>query len=55
MVEYAKEDPAVNKVVGKVIVKETGVGIPNLLIVIYDIDPNSWPEEISCTTEAACR
>jgi hypothetical protein len=30
-----------NKIIGKVLVKETGVGVPNLLIVVFDIDPTS--------------
>ena len=34
-----------NIVNGKVIVKESGVGIPNLLIVLYDFDPNTKMEE----------
>ena len=35
-----------NKIAGKVILKETGVGIPNLLITIYDLDPGTKPEEV---------
>jgi len=34
-----------NKVIGKVIVKETGIGIPNMLAIIYDMDPKTKPEE----------
>ncbi len=29
------------KVIGKVLVKETGVGVPNLLVVLYDVDPRA--------------
>jgi hypothetical protein len=35
-----------NKVSGKVILKESGVGIPDLLVVIYDLDPNTKSEEV---------
>lgn len=43
-----------NKVAGKVLVKETGMGIPNLLIVIYDLDPNTMPEEILKSGQLIC-
>jgi len=36
-----------NKIVGKVVVKETGVGAKDLLIVVYDLDPKMHPEEVS--------
>lgn len=36
-----------NKISGKITHKETGIGIPDLLVVIYDVDPNTCPEEIS--------
>jgi hypothetical protein len=35
-----------NKISGKITHKETGIGIPDLLAVIYDVDPNTRPEEI---------
>ncbi|MCA9734978.1 MAG: hypothetical protein H6696_14820 [Deferribacteres bacterium] len=35
-----------NKISGKIIVKESGIGIPNLLIVFYDYDPKSQPGDI---------
>ena len=35
-----------NRIGGKVTHKETGLGIPDLLVVIYDVDPNTRPEEI---------
>lgn len=34
-----------NIVSGKVILKETGIGIPDLLVVIYDLDPGTKPDE----------
>jgi hypothetical protein len=35
-----------NIINGKIIVKETGSGIPNLVIVVYDLDPRTNAEEI---------
>jgi|GEM_PF-2979475 len=35
-----------NTVQGKIVVKETGAGCANLLVVIYDLDPNTRPEEL---------
>lgn len=40
------EPKKINTIRGKVIVKETGFGIPNLIIVVYDLDPRTVPEEI---------
>ncbi len=34
------------KVAGKVLLKETGVGISDLGVEVYDVDPNSQPEEV---------
>ena len=34
-----------NTIGGRVVLKESGVGIPDLLVVIYDLDPNTKPEE----------
>lgn len=34
-----------NKISGRVILKETGLGIPDLLVVIHDVDPDTPPEE----------
>lgn len=34
-----------NTILGKVVLKETGLGVPDLLVVIFDIDPNTQPEE----------
>lgn len=34
-----------NSISGKIVVKETGIGIPDLLVVIYDLDPGAKPEE----------
>ena len=36
-----------NSISGRITHKETGIGIPDLLVVIYDVDPNTRPEEIS--------
>jgi hypothetical protein len=36
---------SVNRISGKVLQKETGVGIPDLLVVIYDLDPGTRSEE----------
>ena len=36
-----------NKVVGKVVVKETSKGISDLLVIIYDCDPKTIPDEIT--------
>jgi hypothetical protein len=35
-----------NIVSGKVLVKETGVGLPDLLVSVYDLDPNTKPEDV---------
>lgn len=34
-----------NSLSGKVLLKETGAGIPDLLVVIYDLDPGVRPDE----------
>lgn len=34
-----------NTIIGKITLKETGIGIPDLLVVIYDLDPGAKPEE----------
>jgi hypothetical protein len=34
-----------NKISGRVVLKETGLGIPDLLVVIHDVDPGTTPEE----------
>src|SRR5262245_58652319 len=33
-----------NTVSGKVILKETGVGIPDLIVIIFDLDPVTGPD-----------
>lgn len=38
-----------NKVCGKILLKETNAGIPDLLLEIYDVDPNTKPEEAIAT------
>jgi len=35
-----------NKISGKIVLKESGIGIPDLLVSIIDIDPKTQPEEI---------
>lgn len=35
-----------NQISGKVLLKETNIGIPDLLVIVYDIDPGTRPEEI---------
>jgi hypothetical protein len=35
-----------NQVSGKVLLRETGAGIPDLLVEIYDVDPATKPEEV---------
>ncbi|HEY6220702.1 MAG TPA: hypothetical protein VIV65_11675, partial [Gemmatimonadaceae bacterium] len=34
-----------NAISGRVIAKESGLGIPDLLVVAYDLDPQTRPEE----------
>lgn len=34
-----------NSIKGKVVLKESGIGIPDLLVIIYDLDPGTRPEE----------
>jgi len=43
--------PASNTIRGKVTLKESGAGIPDLLVVIYDLDPGTKPEEGSETRD----
>lgn len=38
---------SMNVISGRVVLKETGVGIPHLLVVICDVDPGTSPEETS--------
>lgn len=35
-----------NSISGKIVLKESGLGIPDLLVVVYDVDPGTRPEEI---------
>jgi hypothetical protein len=39
-----------NKVTGKILLENTATGIPNLLVTVYDIDPNSIPQTAGRTT-----
>lgn len=36
-----------NYLSGRIILKESGVGIPDLLVVVYDVDPGAQPEELA--------
>jgi hypothetical protein len=38
-------ETSANRISGKIVLKETGIGIPDLLVVIYDLDPGARPEE----------
>src|SRR6266704_3560797 len=42
-----------NTISGRVVEKETGFGIPSLLVVVFDIDPNTRPEEEIVATPGA--
>ena len=35
-----------NRISGRVVLRESGVGIPDLLVVLYDLDPGTKPEEV---------
>src|SRR5262245_18640532 len=39
-------DKSSNKISGRVVLKESGAGIPDLLVVIHDVDPGTRPEEL---------
>jgi hypothetical protein len=45
-------ETSANRISGKIVLKETGVGIPDLLVVIYDHDPGAKPEEEFATPAA---
>ncbi len=36
---------SLNRISGRVIVRETAVGIPDLLVILHDVDPGTVPEE----------
>lgn len=38
-----------NKISGKVVAKKSGLGIPGLLVVVFDSDPGTTPEELVST------
>ena len=46
------KESAMNKISGKIVLKESGLGIPDLLVVIYDFDPRTQPEETMAETSA---
>ena len=41
-----------NIISGRVVLKESGIGIPDLLVVIYDVDPGTQPEEAGAAPES---
>jgi hypothetical protein len=41
-----------NTVAGRIVVKESGVGIPDLIVVLFDVDPTSAREELIPGAEA---
>jgi hypothetical protein len=41
-----------NIISGKIVVKETGIGIPDLLVVIHDLDPGAKPDDGFTTADA---
>ncbi|HEV7305587.1 hypothetical protein [Ensifer sp.] len=36
-----------NEITGKITHKESGLGVPDLLVVVYDLDPDTRPEELA--------
>jgi hypothetical protein len=40
-----------NAISGRVVHKESGIGIPDLLVVIYDLDPGTDPDDVSSYPE----
>ncbi|WP_164896468.1 hypothetical protein, partial [Mesorhizobium sp. M1A.F.Ca.IN.020.32.1.1] len=36
-----------NEIIGKITHKESGLGVPNLLVIVYDLDPDTRPEELA--------
>ena len=38
---------SVNAITGRVVFKENGVGIPDLLVVVFDLDPGTVPEDVA--------
>lgn len=42
-----------NKITGKVLLHETGVGIPNLIVTVYDVDSNTLPQEAVQSKQAS--
>jgi hypothetical protein len=45
MATSTKTPDNLNLISGKIILKETGLGIPDLLVVLYDLDPGTKPDE----------
>lgn len=42
-----------NKVTGKVLLHETGVGVPNLVVTVYDVDSDTLPQEAIQSRQAS--
>jgi hypothetical protein len=42
-----------NQVTGKILLHETGVGIPNLVVTVYDVDSNALPQEAIQSKQAS--
>ncbi|MFQ6242564.1 hypothetical protein [Sinorhizobium meliloti] len=36
-----------NEIIGKITHKESGLGVPDLLVIVYDLDPDTRPEELA--------
>src|SRR6267142_1121950 len=43
----ATEKKQMNKINGKIVIKETGVGLPDLLIVVHDLGSQKCPKEVN--------
>lgn len=44
--ESDQKGVSMNKISGKIILDQSQLGLPNLLVVLYDLDPGTRPEEI---------
>jgi hypothetical protein len=38
--------PQMNEISGRIVVKETGIGIPALVVTVFDLDPGTKPEDL---------
>jgi hypothetical protein len=41
--------PQMNEISGRIVVRETGIGIPALVVTAFDLDPGTKPEELVAT------